>query len=69
MCRSVVQSPDDPLARGINLSVALLVSAPFAVAGSIGGWLAYTYGRARRRPAGGSSACEETNSSNLEDEP
>ena len=68
MCRSVVQSPDDPLARGINLSVALLVSAPFAVAGSIGGWLAYTYRRARR-PAGGSSAGDESNGSNLEDEP
>jgi len=47
MCRTAIQSPDDPLARGINLSVMLMVTAPFAVVGSIGGWLAYTYRRAR----------------------
>lgn len=51
MCRSAVQSADDPLARGINLSVALMVAAPFAVVGSIGGWLVYAYARARRQGA------------------
>jgi hypothetical protein len=53
MCRTAIESADDPLARGINLSVALLVSAPFAIAGSIGGWLAWVWRRGERggRPA------------------
>jgi hypothetical protein len=49
MCRTAIESADDPLARGINLSVALLVSAPFAIAGSIGGWLAWVWRRGARR--------------------
>jgi hypothetical protein len=49
MCRTAIESADDPLARGINFSVALLVSAPFAIAGSIGGWLAWVWRRGERR--------------------
>jgi hypothetical protein len=49
MCKTAIESADDPLARGINFSVALLVSAPFAIAGSIGGWLAWVWRQAGRR--------------------
>lgn len=67
MCRSAVQSPDDPLARGINLSVALLVSAPFAVFASIAGWLAYAWRRARREAAAGAAGWSAETTTNAED--
>lgn len=53
MCRTALAG-DDPLSQGIFWSVLLLMSAPFVVAGSIGGWLFYQYRRAHsspRRPA------------------
>lgn len=53
MCRTAVQSPDDPLALGINVSVAMMMIVPFAVVGSIGGWLAFVYRRAHRLAATG----------------
>jgi hypothetical protein len=53
MCRTAVQSPDDPLVRGINFSVAIMLVMPFAVIGSIGGWLIFTYRRAHRLAAAG----------------
>jgi hypothetical protein len=46
MCRTVLVG-DDPLAQGIFWSILLLMSAPFVVAGSIGGWLLYQYWRAQ----------------------
>lgn len=46
MCRTAL-SGDDPLSQGIFWSVLLLMSAPFVVAGSIGGWLFYQYRRAQ----------------------
>jgi len=51
MCRTAVQSPDDPLVRGINVSVAIMLLMPFAVIGSIGGWLIFAYRRAYRLAA------------------
>ena len=51
MCRMAVQSPGDPLARGINVSIAIMMIMPFAIVGSIGGWLAYVYRRAHRLAA------------------
>ncbi len=57
MCRMAVQSPDDPLVKGINLSVVLMVAMPFAVVGGIGGWVVMAYRRAPSRApfSGGAS--------------
>jgi hypothetical protein len=51
MCRTAISSPDDPLARGINFSILLLMAMPFTLASAIGGWLFYAYWRTlgRRR--------------------
>lgn len=38
-----------PADYGYFWAVLLLMAMPFAVSGSIGGWLFYTYRRARRR--------------------
>ena len=43
MCQTVMPKGDDPLARGMFWSVTLLMSMPFLVGGSIGGWLYYRY--------------------------
>jgi hypothetical protein len=37
---------DDALGRAFSWSVLFLIAAPYAVAGTIGGWLFYTYRRA-----------------------
>jgi hypothetical protein len=42
-------SPDDPLGYGINRSIVFLMTMPFAVFGSIGGWLFYTYHKANNK--------------------
>lgn len=49
MCRTALTG-EDPLSQGIFWSVLLLMSAPFVVAGSIGGWLFYQYRRAHSSP-------------------
>jgi hypothetical protein len=36
-------SPDDPLTDAFNWSVLFLMAMPYAVVGSIAGWLFYTY--------------------------
>ena len=46
MCGSALK--DDPLGRAIGWSVLFLVAAPYAVVGSLGGYILYTYWR----PAG-----------------
>jgi hypothetical protein len=48
MCRTVLPQASDPLARGFFWSFVVLISAPFAVGASIGGWLFYQYRSARR---------------------
>ena len=48
MCQTVMPHANEPMARGMYWSVLFLMSAPFAVATSIGGWLFYQYWRARR---------------------
>jgi hypothetical protein len=48
MCRTVLPQANDPLARGFFWSFVVLVSAPFVVGASIGGWLFYQYRGARR---------------------
>ena len=42
-------SANDPFSRGINWGILFMMTMPFAVAGSIGGWLFYMY-RPWRRP-------------------
>jgi hypothetical protein len=49
MCQTVMPRGDEPLARGMFWSVTLLMTAPFAIGTSIGGWLFYQYRTARRR--------------------
>ena len=46
MCSTALGSPEDPLTRGILWSALFLVSVPFALLGSIGGWLYLAYRRA-----------------------
>jgi hypothetical protein len=55
VCWTPGGSPEqDALARGFYWGVLFLMAMPFAVAGTIGGWLWYTY-RRRGRPAGETS--------------
>lgn len=54
MCQAVLPQANDPLARGMFWSVLFLLTAPFAVGATIGGWLFWQYRRAahgRRRSA------------------
>ena len=39
-------TPGDPLGRGFYWGMLFLLAMPFAVVGTIGGWLAYWYWRA-----------------------
>jgi len=48
MCQTVMPKGDDPLARGLFWSVLLLMSMPFLIGGSIGGWLFYKHWRMRQ---------------------
>jgi len=51
MCATAVDG-DDPLARGLNISILFMLSMPFVLVGSVGAWFAYMYwrGHARRPP-------------------
>jgi hypothetical protein len=49
MCKTAVGGPEDPLARGLNVSILFLLSMPFLLTGSVGGWFFYMYRRSRRR--------------------
>lgn len=40
-------SPDDPVANAYNWSILFLMATPYAVIGSVGGWLFFSYRRAR----------------------
>ena len=48
MCQTLMPHANEPMARGMFWSVLFLMSAPFTVAASIGGWLFYQYWSARR---------------------
>lgn len=48
MCQTLMPRANEPMARGMFWSVLFLMSAPFTVAASIGGWLFYQYWSARR---------------------
>jgi hypothetical protein len=48
MCQTVMPRGNEPLARGMFWSVLLLMTAPFVIGASIGGWLFYQYRNVRR---------------------
>jgi hypothetical protein len=48
MCQTVLPHASEPIARGMFWCVLLLLTAPFAVSISIGGWLFYQYRRRQR---------------------
>jgi hypothetical protein len=47
MCQTVMPRGGDPLARGLFLSMLILLAAPFVVSAAIGGWLYYCQRTAR----------------------
>ena len=51
MCGTALSSQEDPLTRGILWSALFLVAMPFALFGSISGWLYLAYRRAHPREA------------------
>ena len=50
MCKTALSGPEDPLAQGIFYSAMLMMSMPFVLFVSIGGWIFYTYRHASRSP-------------------
>lgn len=48
MCRTSVGGAEDPLARGFYTSILFLMSAPYTVIATVGGWLAYRYWKTSR---------------------
>ena len=51
MCKTALSGADDPLAIGIFWSAILMMSMPFVLFASIGGWIFYQY-RCADRPVG-----------------
>jgi hypothetical protein len=51
MCRTALGGPEDPLARGLNVSILFLLSMPFVLLGTVGGWFFYMFRRDHRRRA------------------
>lgn len=49
MCKTALGGPDDPLARGLNISILFLLSMPFALLATVGGWFFFLFRRDRRR--------------------
>ena len=49
MCQTYIAGVNDPLAQGLNWSILLLLSAPYALFSTVGGWLLYTHWRAHDR--------------------
>ena len=45
MCRTALGGADDPLTQGIFRSILFLVSVPFVLLASVGGWLVYSLNR------------------------
>ncbi|MGH7774702.1 MAG: hypothetical protein ACREQA_20960 [Candidatus Binatia bacterium] len=45
-------SADDPLTDAYNWSVLFLMAMPYAVVGSVGGWLFYNHRRAAKKHGG-----------------
>jgi hypothetical protein len=51
MCEVAVDGAKDQLGRGLNVSIGFLMSMPFLLVGSVGGWLFYMKRRERGRPS------------------
>ena len=47
MCRSSLAGPEDPVTRAFNWSILLLITVPYVLFAAVGGWLFYSYWRAR----------------------
>jgi hypothetical protein len=47
MCKTALANADEATVRAFNWSILLLLSAPYLLAGSVGGWLFYAYWRGR----------------------
>lgn len=45
MCRTAVEGIDDPLSRAFSYTTLFMLSMPFAVAATVGGWLVFTIRR------------------------
>lgn len=45
MCGTAVQDPADPLARSLSSSVLFMMSMPFFLLATVGGWLVYRHRR------------------------
>ena len=48
MCRTALGGSEDPVARGFFWSILFLMSAPYTILGSVGGWFLYRYLRRAR---------------------
>lgn len=48
MCAAAVDGSSDPLATGLNVSIFFLMSMPFILTGTVGGWFFLLYRRSRR---------------------
>lgn len=46
MCGTAVSSSKDPLAKGMFVSILIMLAVPNLLLASIGGWLYYTHRRA-----------------------
>ena len=51
MCATGLGGVNDPLSRGMNISILFMMSMPFLLTGSVAGWLWYSFWRSKpRRP-------------------
>lgn len=66
MCGTALQDEDDPLARSISRSVLFMMSMPFAVTFTVGGWLVYRHRRFRDAETGSLDAIHNPNDSKEE---
>jgi hypothetical protein len=49
MCVTALGGPEDPLSRGISISILFMLSMPFVLLATVGGWFIYMFQRERRR--------------------
>ena len=49
MCVTALGGPEDPLGRGISISILFMLAMPFALVATVGGWFIYMFQRERRR--------------------
>jgi hypothetical protein len=50
MCRTALGGAEDPLARGLSWSSVFMLSMPFAVFGTVAGWIILSHRRGARGP-------------------